>query len=58
MIVMHTVMNKFTGLLLFVLPLADFIIDIKYSIPLACFFATIAAIQEWYYIWNDKEEEF
>ena len=54
LISLHTVMNKFTGLLLFLLPLALQFIEIKYSFAVVCIVATIAAIQELCYIVNDK----
>ena len=46
----HTVMNKVTGIALFILPLTLSIIDLKYSGILVCALATIAAIQEGHYI--------
>ena len=42
----HTVMNKVTGLLLFVLPLTLTVIDLKFSGAVVCAAAVIAAIQE------------
>ena len=42
----HTVMNKVTGMALFLLPLSLSIIDLKYSGTFACALATVAAIQE------------
>ena len=54
LISLHTVMNKITGLLLFLLPPALQFIEIKYSFAVACIIATIAAIQELCYIVNDK----
>lgn len=42
----HTVMNKVTGALLFVLPLTLSLIDLKYSGIAVCAVATFAAIQE------------
>ena len=42
----HTVMNKITGLLLFLLPLTLSVIDLKISATILCSFATFAAIQE------------
>ncbi|MBO6061078.1 MAG: CDP-alcohol phosphatidyltransferase family protein [Clostridia bacterium] len=42
----HTVMNKLTGLALFLLPLTPDLIDLKYSGIFVCALATIAAIQE------------
>ena len=54
LISLHTVMNKITGLLLFLIPPALQFIEIKYSFAVACIIATIAAIQELCYIVNDK----
>ncbi|MDO4804084.1 MAG: CDP-alcohol phosphatidyltransferase family protein [Lachnospiraceae bacterium] len=42
----HTVMNKVTGVALFILPLTLPIIDLKYSGMLVCALAAFAAIQE------------
>lgn len=42
----HTVMNKVTGIMLFVLPLALTVIDLKYSGAIVSVVATLAAIQE------------
>ena len=47
----HTVMNKATGLALFLLPLTLSVIDLKYSGMFACALATFAAIQEMHCIW-------
>ncbi len=49
-VAVHTVMNKVTGILLFVLPLTLTIIDIGYSGAIVCAVATFAAIQEGHYI--------
>ena len=46
LVVLHTVMNKVTGILLFVLPLALEFIDLRYSGAVVCAVATFAAIQE------------
>ena len=43
---LHTIMNKITGLLLFLLPLTMFFIELKYSSIVVCSLATFAAIQE------------
>ena len=51
---LHTVMNKITGLLLFLLPPALQFIESRYSFAVVCIIATIAAIQELCYIVNDK----
>ena len=50
LISVHTIMNKITGLLLFLLPLTLHFIDIKYSSLLVCSIATFSAIQERQYI--------
>ena len=47
---LHTVLNKITGLLLFLLPLTLPVIDPKHSIIPVCAIASIAAIQESIYI--------
>ena len=46
MVALHTVMNKVTGILLFVLPLTLTVIDLKYSGVFVSAAATFAAIQE------------
>ena len=43
---LHTVMNKVTGILLFVLPLTVTAIDLKYSGAVVSAVATFAAVQE------------
>ena len=50
LIFLHTVMNKITGLLLFLLPLTLYFIELKYSFVVVCIIATISAIQEGYYV--------
>ena len=47
---LHTVMNKITGLLLFLLPLTFPVIDLNYSSIAVCVIASLAAIQESFYI--------
>ena len=56
LVALHTFLNKITGLLLFLLPLTLQIIVPTYSFAVVCTIATIAAIQEGYYIIkaNDK----
>lgn len=49
-VAVHSVMNKATGALLFLLPLTLSVIELKYSSVFVCLFATIAAVQERYYI--------
>ena len=46
----HTVLNKVTGLLLFLLPATISFIDLTYTLPIVCTVATVAAMQEWYYM--------
>ena len=55
LISLHTVMNKITGLLLFLMPPALQFIEIKYSLIAVCIVATISAIQEGYYIRTGQE---
>jgi CDP-diacylglycerol--glycerol-3-phosphate 3-phosphatidyltransferase len=47
---LHTIMNKITGLLLFLLPLTLSFVELKYSSIVVCSIATFAAIQESVYI--------
>ena len=49
-IALHTVMNKVTGILLFLLPLMLPVVELKYGAPLVCTVAIFAAIQEGHYI--------
>jgi CDP-diacylglycerol--glycerol-3-phosphate 3-phosphatidyltransferase len=42
----HSIPNKVTGALLFLLPLTLFVIDVKYSAAVVCAVATVAGIQE------------
>lgn len=46
LVVLHTLMNKVTGALLFVFPLTLSVINPKYSGAFVCAAATVAAIQE------------
>ena len=54
-VAIHTIMNKATGILLFILPLTLPIVELKYSAPLVCAAATFAAIQEGHFIRTGKE---
>lgn len=45
-VVLHTTMNKVTGILLFVLPLTLSVVDLRYSGAIVSAVATFAAIQE------------
>ena len=51
----HTVMNKVTGVLLFILPLTLRIIDLRISGGFVCAIATCAAIQEGHYIRTGRD---
>ena len=52
----HTVMNKVTGVLLFLLPLTLPAVELKYSAPLVCAAATFAAIQEGHFIRTGRDD--
>ena len=52
---LHTIMNKATGLLLFLLPLTIFFVELKYIAIAVCSIATISAIQEGFYVITDSE---
>ena len=47
---LHTIANKATGLCLFLLPLTMSFVELRYTAPVVCVIATIAAIQEGHYI--------
>ena len=49
-VALHTILNKVTGLLLFLLPLTEPIVEFRYSSMAVCAVATVAAIQEGIYI--------
>ena len=55
LIVEHTLLNKATGVLLFLLHLSLIWIELKYSAMVVCVVATISAIQEGYYIIKGRE---
>ena len=46
---LHTIMNKVTGLLLFLLPLTISFMELKYTAIAVCSVATFSAIQEGFY---------
>ena len=54
LISLHTIMNKATGFLLFLLPLTLNFIDLKYSSVAVCLVATFSTIQEGYYVITSK----
>lgn len=53
-IAVHSIINKVTGALLFILPLTLPIIELKYSAIVICVVATLAALQEGYCIKTGK----
>ena len=52
---LHTIMNKVTGLLLFLLPLTVSFVELKHIAIAVCSIATLSAIQEWFYVITDSE---
>ena len=50
LVAIHSICNKVTGAALFVLPLTLSVIDLKYSGAFVCIIATVAAVQEMYYV--------
>ena len=54
---LHTIMNKVTGLLLFLLPLTLSFVELKYSSITVCLIATFSAIQESAYILTGYENK-
>ena len=55
LISVHSILNKVTGLILFLQPLTIHFLEPKYSLPAICLIATFAAIQEGYYIKIGRE---
>ena len=54
-VAVHSVMNKVTGALLFLLPLTIPAVPLKYSAVIVCAAATFAAIQEGHFIRTGRE---
>jgi len=52
---LHTIMNKVTGLLLFLCPLTLSFVELKYTAVAVCSIATLSAIQEGFYVIADRE---
>ena len=52
----HTVLNKITGALLFILPLTLRLVESMYSFAFVCAVATVAAILEGYCVIKTKDE--
>ena len=55
LVAVHSVMNKVTGALLFLLPLTIPVLSLKYSAIVVCAVVTFAAIQEGHLIRTEKE---
>ena len=53
-VAVHTIMNRVTGVLLFMLPLTLAIVPLKFTGILVCLVATFAAVQEGYYVCHTK----
>ena len=53
----HTVLNKITGLLLFLLPVTISFVDLTYTLPIVCTLATVAAIHEVYFTYSEKKHD-
>ena len=51
----HTLMNKITGVLLFLFPLTFTFTEVIYTAPVVCAVATVAAVQEGHFIRTGKE---
>ena len=51
---LHTVMNKVTGFLLFLLPLTISVLELKYTAAVVCTVATLSAIQEGFYAITER----
>ena len=52
----HTLMNKVTGVVLFILPLTLSIVDLKYSGGVVCTIAILAAVQEGHLIRTENHK--
>ena len=55
LISIHSVLNKITGFALFLLPLSLTFVETTYSVATICLFATIAVVQEVYFIAKGQE---
>ena len=53
-VAIHSLMNKVTGVLLFLLPLTFSFVELKYSAAVVCIFATFSAVQEGHFIRTKK----
>ena len=52
---LHTLLNKASGLCLFLLPLTMALVELRYTAPVVCAVATAAAVQEGHYIAADRD---
>ena len=57
LIALHTVLNKVTGLFLFLLPVTISIVGLNYALPIVCAVATVAAIHEVYHTYSEKKHD-
>ena len=57
LVAVHSVMNKMTGVLLFILPLTFPIVPLKYLAIPVCAVATFAAVQEGHFIRTDPDRK-
>ena len=55
LISIHSVFNKITGFALFLLPLSLTFVEVNYSVATICLLATIAVVQEVYFIAKGQE---
>ena len=55
LISIHSALNKVTGFVLFLLPLTIQFVELKHSFAAVCLIATIAAIQEGYFVRSGRE---
>ena len=55
LVAVHSVINKATGALLFLLPLTIPVVELKYSAIVVCVAATFASIQEGHFIRTGRE---
>ena len=53
-VAIHSLMNKVTGVLLFLLPLTFSFVELKYSAAVVCVFATFSAVQEGHFVRTKK----
>ena len=57
LVTVHSVMNKITGVLLFIMPLTVRFIDFRYSAAIVCAIAAFAAVQEGHFIRTEKHDK-